>query len=102
MVAGGDEHPIHFTNLVYDGALYTLTYTGPGVEGRPGSPRGPFTRDDLNTALGGSRFVGAETLEADEPLRVDHFRVGVVWAPPAEMIPSIPGVSELRLPLMSG
>ena len=26
MIAGGENHPIHFTNLIYDGLLYTLTY----------------------------------------------------------------------------
>ena len=102
MIAGGENHPIHFTNLVYDGVLYTLTYKWPGVERRPCSPIGPFTLDDLNMALEGSRFVGAETLERDEPLRVNHFRVGVVWDPPPDVIPPIPGVSNLRIPLMSG
>jgi len=58
--------------------------------------------DDLNTALASSRFVGAEALERNEPLRVNHFRVGVVWEPPPEVIPPIPGVSNLRIPLMSG
>jgi len=102
MIAGGEDHPIHFTNLIYDGVLYTLTYTWPGIERRPCSPIGPFTVDDLNTALESSRFVGAETLEWHEPLRVNHFRVGVVWEPPPEVIPPIPGVSKLRIPLMSG
>ena len=102
MIAGGENHPIHFTNLVYDGVLYTLTYKWPGIERRPCSPLGPFTLDDLNTALESSRFVGAETLERSEPLRVNHFRVGVVWEPPPEVIPPIPGISNLRIPLMSG
>ena len=102
MIAGGETHPIHFTNLVYDGVLYTLTYKWPGIERRPCSPIGPFTLDDLNMALERSRFVGAETLERDEPLRVNHFRVGVVWDPPPDVIPPIPGVSNLRIPLMSG
>jgi len=101
MIAGGENHPIHFTNLIYDGLLYTLTYKWPGIERRPCSPIGPFTLDDLNTALESSRFVGAETLEQDEPLQVNHFRVGVVWEPPPELIPPIPGVSILRIPLMS-
>lgn len=102
MIAGGDTSPIHFTNLIYDGVLYTLTYKWPDIERRPCSPLGPFTLDDLNRALESSRFVGAETLERDEPLRVNHFRVGVVWEPPPDLIPPIPGVSNLRLPLMSG
>jgi hypothetical protein len=35
MIAGGESSPIHFTNLIYDGTLYTLTYKWPGVERRP-------------------------------------------------------------------
>ena len=102
MIAGGESYPIHFTNLIYDGVLYTLTYKWPDIELRPCSPIGPFTLDDLNRALESSRFVGAETLEWDPPRPVNHFRVGVVWEPPADVIPPIPGVSKLRLPLMSG
>jgi hypothetical protein len=52
--------------------------------------------------LKNSRFVGAETLERDEPLRVNHFRVGVVWEPTPDVIPPIPGIPNLRIPLMSG
>jgi hypothetical protein len=81
---------------------YTLTYKWPGVERRPCPPIGPFTVNDLNAALKRSRFVGAETLEWEEPLRVHHFRVGVVWEPPAEVIPPIPGIPNLRIPIMSG
>ena len=53
-------------------------------------------------ALKNSRFVGAEILERGEPLRVNHFRVGVAREPPPEVIPAIPGISILRIPLMSG
>jgi hypothetical protein len=56
MIAGGENHPIHFTNVVYDGVLYTLTYKWPGIERRPCSPIGPFTLDELNMALEGSRL----------------------------------------------
>ena len=90
------------TSRTYDGTLYTLTYKWPGIEHRPCSALGPFTLDDLNTALESSRFVSAETLERNEPLRVNHFRVGVVWEPPPEVIPPIPGISNPRIPLMSG
>jgi hypothetical protein len=102
MIAGGESSPIHFTNLIYDGTLYTLTYKWPGVERRPCSPLGPFTLNDLNMALESSRFVGAEILERREPIPVNHFRVGVVWEPPPEVIPPIPGISNLRIPVMSG
>jgi hypothetical protein len=53
-------------------------------------------------ALQNSRFVGAEILERREPIPVNHFRVGVVWEPPSEVVPPIPGISNLRVPLMSG
>jgi hypothetical protein len=102
MLAGGESYPIHFTNLIYDGLLYTLTYKWPDVERRPCSPIGPFTVHDLNVALKNSRFVGTETLEREEPLRVHHFRVGVVWEPTPDVIPPIPGIPNLRIPLMSG
>jgi hypothetical protein len=102
MIAGGEGYPIHFTNLVYDGALYTLTYEWPGIPRNPCSNVGPFTLEDLNTGLETSRFVGAETLEDAEPRHVHHFRAGVVWEPPPDVIPPIPGVPQLRLPIMSG
>jgi len=101
MIAGGEDEPIYFTNLISDGVLYTLTYIWPGIERRPCSPIGPFTRQDLNQALSGARFVGPETLESDPSRRVNHFRVGVVVDVPPEVL-SIPGVPDLRLPLMSG
>ncbi|MGO1539877.1 MAG: hypothetical protein ACTHW3_10970, partial [Leucobacter sp.] len=31
MVAGGEDYPIHFTNLIYEGELYILTYEWPGI-----------------------------------------------------------------------
>jgi len=101
MIAGSPDDPIYFTNLIYDGFLYTLTYEWPGIERRPCSPIGPFTLHDLNTGLAGARFVGPETLERKEPRQVNHFRAGVVVDVPPELI-SIPGVPNLRLPLMSG
>lgn len=102
MVAGSDDDPIHFTNLIYDGQLYTLTYTWPDIERRPCSPIGPFTVADLNTGLAGARFVGPEILEQPRRRRVNHFRAGVVIDVPPEILPAIPGVGQLRLPLMSG
>ena len=102
MIAGGEDEPIHFTNLIYDGALYTLTYEWPGIPRNPCSQVGPFTRRALNQALEGARYVGAETLERKKPRRVDHFRVGVIYEPPPEVLPPIPGVGALRIPLMSG
>jgi hypothetical protein len=102
MTAGGEDDPIYFTNLIYDGVLYTLTYKWPGIERRPCSPIGPFTMDDLNKGLAGARFVGPETLDRKKPRKVNHFRVGVIYEPPPEVLPPIPGVGALRIPLMSG
>jgi hypothetical protein len=101
MIAGGEDEPIHFTNLIDDGALYTLTYTWPGIERRPCSPLGPFTRHDLNQGLSTARFVGPEILEGETNHSVNHFRAGVVVDVPPEVL-SIPGVPDLRLPLMLG
>jgi len=102
MTAGDEDSPIHFTNLIYDGNLYTLTYKWPGVPRNPCSNVGPFTLDDLNKGLESSRFVGAETLQDAKPRKVHHFRAGVVWEPGPEVIPAIPGVPQVRIPIMSG
>jgi len=102
MIAGDEDSPIHFTNLIYDGHLYTLTYEWPGVPRNPCSKVGPFTLDDLNTGLESARFVGPETLEGPKPRKVNHFRAGVVWEPGPEVIPPIPGVPQVRIPIMSG
>lgn len=102
MIAGGDKYPIHFTNVISDGTLYTLTYKWPGIERRPCSPIGPFTVQDLNKGLEKARFVGRETLEGKTPRKVNHFRAGVVFEPPPEVLPPIPGVGTLRIPVMSG
>lgn len=102
MVAGGDEHPIHFTNILHDGTLYTLTYKWPGVPRNPCSNVGPFTLADLNKGLESSRFVGAEILEDHGERRVNHFRAGVVWEPPPSLTGTIPGVPQIRIPIMAG
>jgi hypothetical protein len=102
MIAGSEDAPIYFTNLIYDGVLYTLTYEWPGIERRPCSPIGPFTLHDLNQGLASARLVGPETIDVDDvPRQVYHWRVGVVFEPPPDLI-SIPGIPSLRLPLMSG
>jgi hypothetical protein len=102
MTAGDEDSPIHFTNLIYDGTLYTLTYKWPGIPRNPCSNVGPFTLDDLNQGLKSSRFVGAETLQDAKPRKVHHFRAGVVWEPGPDVIPAIPGVPQVRIPIMSG
>ena len=114
MIAGGEQYPIYFTNIISGGYLYTLTYKWPGITRRPCSRVGTFTLSDLNKFLESSRYVGAETLDDSKPRQVRHFRVVVVWAPPPDVLPpglitpvgGAPdaGVGEpkLRLPLMSG
>ncbi len=102
MIAGGDDDPIHFTNVIDGGQLYTLTYKWPGIDRRPCSPIGPFTVADLNKGLAGARFVGPEILEQPTRRRVNHFRASVVVEVPAEILPPIEGVGPLRLPLMAG
>jgi hypothetical protein len=114
MIAGGERYPIHFTNIISDGYLYTLTYKWPGIARRPCSRVGPFTLGELNKFLASSRYVGAETLDDAKPRHVHHFRAGVVWEPPPEVLPPdlitpVGGTADagegqptLRLPLMSG
>ncbi len=114
MVAGGEQYPIYFTNVISGGNLYTLTYKWPDLARQPCSNVGPFSRTDLNTFLASSRYVGPETLELSKPRHVDHWRVGVVWEPPPEVLPpelvtpvggtpeTGPGQPTLRLPLMQG
>ena len=33
MIAGGENYPIYFTNLIFGNSLYTITYRWPGVNG---------------------------------------------------------------------
>lgn len=102
MVAGGENHPIHFTNLIYDGELYTLTYRWPGVTRTACSHVGAFTLEELNAGFAGASFAGRETLHSEQTREVHHFRsVGVVDLPPG-LIPGAENAAELRLPLMSG
>jgi hypothetical protein len=83
MIAGGEGYPIHFTNLIYNDRLYTLTYKWPDTV--PPLPDddcfciGRLTLDELNLCLDSSRYVGAEILEETEPRHVHHFRVSVVF-----------------------
>lgn len=102
MTAGGPDEIIHFTNILYDGTLYTLTYEWPGVPRNPCSNVGPFTLDQLNEGLEAARFVGAETLYDLEAREVNHYRAGVVWEPPPSLIGPIPGVPQIRIPIMFG
>lgn len=101
MVAGGPGEKIHFTNVIADGELYTLTYEWPGIPRQPCSHVGPFTVAELNEGFANSSFVGEETLHGDPSRRVNHFRsVGVLDVPP-EMLEG-DGDIPVRIPLMAG
>jgi hypothetical protein len=81
MIAGGPEHPIWFTNLIYHNTLYTLTYKWPNIPLNPPQPChnvGFFNRQILNDKLKTARFVGPEILQGNKNRHVDHWRVGVV------------------------
>ena len=96
MVAGGPNHPIWFTNLVYHDTIYTLTYKWPGLTEHPCSQiPGRFNLNLLNRGLRSARFVGRAILEGDPPRHVNHFRVGLV-------LPELPPGNFLRFPLALG
>ena len=83
MVAGGPNHPIHFTNIVANDTLYTLTYKWPNVNSHPCVAlfAGTFTRELFNDWLAGSRYVGPEIIDRARRRYVNHFRSGVVLPP---------------------
>lgn len=95
MIAGGPQYPIWFTNLIYKGDLYTLTYKWPGLNEHSCSKIPGLGLEQLNNALKGSRFVGRETLENNPRRHVNHWRVGVV-------LPQRPPGKYLRFPLALG
>lgn len=82
MIAGDSTTPIHFTNILFDDWLYTLTYRWPDTVPPPSPPEcvciGRLPLEALNACLATSRYVGAEILKDREPRHVHHFRVGVV------------------------
>lgn len=99
MIAGGMDYPIHFTNLIYNNQLYTLTYKWPDVI--PPLPDndcvciGQLPLEELNSCIANSRFVGAEILLEEAERHVNHFRVSVVLditeGPPPFRIPTMQG-----------
>ncbi|WP_329134533.1 hypothetical protein OG552_19200 [Streptomyces sp. NBC_01476] len=95
MIAGGPQYPIWFTNLIYHGTLYTLTYKWPGLTEHPCSQIPGFDLDQLNQALQGARFVGREILQQNPNRYVNHWRVGAV-------LPKLPPGKFLRFPLALG
>jgi hypothetical protein len=102
MTAGGPGDPIWFTNVISDGVLSTLTYTWPGIDRRPCSKVGPYTLAEFNQGLAKSSYVGPEVLLKPTRRNVNHFRVALVYEPPAEVIPPLGGGVQARIPLMSG
>ncbi|MCA9858824.1 MAG: hypothetical protein KC438_03840 [Thermomicrobiales bacterium] len=102
MTAGGAGDPIHFTNLIFAGELYTLTYTWSGVPKMPCSHVGAFTLDDLNEGFAEASFVGKETLHRDSDYEVNHFRsVGVLELSQDLLGAAADGI-PIRVPLMAG
>ena len=95
MIAGGPQYPIWFTNLIYHGTLYTLTYKWPGLTTHRCSRIPGFDLKDLNKLLEGARFVGREVLQGSPDRSVNHWRVGVV-------VPSLPPGNFFRLPVALG
>ncbi|MEO6989259.1 MAG: hypothetical protein ABI239_11495 [Aquihabitans sp.] len=102
MIAGGEDQPIHFTNVIHDGALYTLTYEWPNIPRMPCSPIGPYTLDDLNAGLAEASFVGAEILEELEPRSVFHYRSASAIEVPPEVLGLPEDAPVARVPIMSG
>ncbi len=102
MVAGGPDETIHFTNLIYDGELYTLTYTWPAIPRRECSHVGPFTLEQLNAGLAEASYVGEETLHGQADVRVNHFRSVEVLDLPAGLVSDLDEGIPLRVPLMAG
>ena len=102
MVAGGNEHPIHFTNLIHDGQLYTYTYKWPGIPELPCSHVGAFTLEQLNAGLAQAAFAGRETLHRESDYEVNHFRSVSVIDLPSGAIEGIGEDVPVRIPLMAG
>ena len=99
MTAGGPADEVYFTNLIFNGKLYTLTYNWPYDKKPPlGSDKcvclGRLTLSTLNACLNTSRFVGAETLDDQGP--ANHFRVSVVFGETASK------PNPFRVPIMEG
>ena len=100
MIAGGDGDPVHFTNIIRSGELYTLTYAWPEVPRMPCSHVGSFTLAELNAGFATASFAGEETLHREDDHLVHHFRsVGTVDLP-SDLLGDT-GV-PLRVPLMAG
>jgi len=100
MIAGSEDHPIYFTNLIFDNHLYTYTYKWPGLQPEflpplePCEPLLEFSLHDLNAFFATSHYVGAEILEEKPPRHVHHFRLSLA-------LPPLPPGFYPRLPILS-
>ena len=96
MIAGSIDYPIWFTNLIYNGNLYTFTYKWPGLTGEQTCHElFPFTIDDLNTIFASSSYVGPEIIEQNgKCISVNHFRLSIV-------LPRLPPGNHFRIPITS-
>jgi hypothetical protein len=107
MTAGSLGEQIFFTNLIYHGFLYTLTYKWPGI---PDNVLGvchkvqKYTLNDYNAWLATSRFVGTAILGGRSGPQVNHFRASIVWdsqkglVPPVNALPPVGGIPNVVTP----
>lgn len=102
MIAGGDNYPIYFTNIIYNNKLYTYTYKWPHLQKEflpPNESTCPiieeFSLGDLNALLATARFVGSVKLEGKTPRYTNHFRVSLV-------LPQNPSGFYIRFPILLG
>jgi hypothetical protein len=99
MIAGNENTPIYFTNLIYNGSLYTYTFRWPHLQAPflpPLESTCPvieeFSLGDLNAILATSRYVGPVVLSNNR--EANHFRLSIV-------IPQAPPGFYLRFPFAS-
>ncbi|HEY1237322.1 MAG TPA: hypothetical protein VGE91_03240 [Solirubrobacterales bacterium] len=92
MIAGGENYPIYFMNLIYGGSLYTITYRWPGVTIHPCSRIPGFSLDQLNQIFATAAYVGPEILNRHRLRYVNHFRLATAFPPgaPSGLFPRIP------------
>ncbi len=108
MTAGSPSDQIFFTNLIYHGYLYTLTYKWPGI---PDSLLGvcnkvqKYTLSNYNAWLATSRFVGTAILGGRSGPQVNQFRASIVWdsqkglVPPVSTLPPVGGIPNVVSPI---
>jgi hypothetical protein len=107
MTAGGPTDPIYFTNLIYHGRLYTLTYKWPvPIVGELGkcSNVASYTLADYNAWLKTSRYVGSAILGGKSGPQVNQFRASIVFdlqkglVPPGNVLPPVAGSPNMVAP----